>query len=141
MSLSERYTNEEVTMVRLMAGEVLDTLGPGHSEAVYEGALEVELMQDFSSVRRQVSAPITYKGYVIGTGRMDIVVDKSLIIEIKTVTRTTERDLMQLERYLASTGIRLGILLNFNPTTDRVELLETDGRPRSGPRDLLDLLG
>lgn len=94
--------------------EVHRTLGPGLLEATYESALCIEL--DFGGLKfeRQVSIPVNYKSRVIGDYRLDLVVEKSVILEIKSVDRFDPIFEAQLLTYLKITGLRRGLLLNFN---------------------------
>ena len=97
------------------AFEVHSTLGPGLMESVYETAMVAELSERGIPFERQVVVPVRYKSMVIQAGlRLDIWVDKSLIIELKAVERLLGVHHAQLLTYLKLTGNRLGILFNFN---------------------------
>ena len=97
------------------AFEVHSTLGPGLMESVYESALVVELSERGIPFERQVAVPVRYKSMVIQAGlRLDLWVDKSLIIELRTVERILGVHHAQLLTYLKLTGNRLGLLFNFN---------------------------
>ena len=94
--------------------EVHRTLGPGLLEATYESALCIELEFGGLKFERQVSIPVNYKSRVIGDYRLDLVVEKSVILEIKSVDRFDPIFEAQLLTYLKITGLRCGLLLNFN---------------------------
>ena len=107
------------------AQEVYTLLGAGHSEAVYETALELELTeQGLGTIRRQVPCPIYYKGYLVGFGCIDILVNNRYVIELKTVSKLTNKDETQLNKYLAGMSLPLGLLVNFNPSSGEVETVE-----------------
>ena len=94
--------------------EVHRTLGPGLLESTYESALSVEFKLAGLAFERQVITPVFYKGQPVGEYRLDLVVEKSVIVEIKSVDRYDPVFEAQLLTYLKITGIRRGLLVNFN---------------------------
>jgi len=89
-------------------------LGPGLLESVYETVLSYELEKRGLKVERQVPVPITYKEIQFNEGfRADIIVDKKVILELKSVETMTAAHRKQLQTYLRLTGCKLGYLLNF----------------------------
>jgi len=94
--------------------EVHRTLGPGLLEITYESALVVELKLAGQNFERQLIVPISYKGQPVGEYRLDLVVEKSVVVEIKSVDRLDPIFEAQLLAYLKITGIKRGLLLNFN---------------------------
>ena len=90
-------------------------LGPGLLESVYEKCLEYELNLKDCDVRTQVGIPMRYKQLRFETGfRIDLLVDKCVIVEVKAVEKLTPSHFAQLQTYLRITNIRLGLLINFN---------------------------
>lgn len=97
------------------AYKVHKVLGPGLLESVYEQCLRHELLRRGVSCRAQVSMPIHYDGIVIDSGfRIDLIAADSLIIELKAVDSLHPVHSAQLLTYLKLTGLRLGLLINFN---------------------------
>ncbi len=94
--------------------EVHRMLGPGLLEATYEAALCVELELTGLSFQRQSVVPVTYKNRPVGDYRLDLIVENSVVIEIKSVDRFDPVFEAQLLTYLKITGIKRGLLLNFN---------------------------
>ena len=94
--------------------EVHRTLGPGLLESTYESALGVEFEIQGVSYKRQVICPISYKGRMVGDHRLDLLVENSVIVEIKSVERHDFIFEAQLLTYLKITGHKRGLLLNFN---------------------------
>jgi len=94
------------------------TLGPGYSEAIYHNALEVELRAANIKYETERIIPVLYDGHVIGNLRADIIVDQSLIIELKAVRALTDEHVNQVRRYLQLTGIKQGIAVNFGKQLD-----------------------
>ena len=95
--------------------EVHKHLGPGLLESSYEGCLLKELQLRGVDVLRQVELPISYKGLDLGVGyRLDIIVPGALIIELKAVDKLAPIHTAQLLTYLKLSGIKTGLLINFN---------------------------
>ena len=95
------------------AMEVHRILGSGFLEAVYEAALAHELTLRGIPFEPQKRLPVSYKGQLVGEYVADIVVEDQIILEIKAVSRLTQAHEAQAHNYLAATGLRLAILLNF----------------------------
>lgn len=94
--------------------EVHRHLGPGLLEATYESALCIELEDAGMKYLRQLAVPATYKGRVIGEYRLDLLVDNTVILELKSVERFDPVFEAQVLTYLRVTGKRVGLLINFN---------------------------
>ena len=97
------------------AYKVHTTLGPGLLESVYEICLMHELGKREIPSERQVKLPILYDGIHLEDGlRVDLLVNRRLILEIKAVEEMNRVYKAQLLTYLKLTGLRLGLLINFN---------------------------
>jgi len=95
--------------------EVHRRLGPGLIEPIYEEFLCHELGLRKIPFERQKPLPIVYKGFRLDCGyRLDIVVDKMIILELKAVERIKPIHEAQLRTYLKLSGVWLGLLMNFN---------------------------
>ena len=95
--------------------EVHKELGPGLLESVYEKALEYELKSKGLKVESQKSVPVMYKGAIISNDlKLDLIVNDSLIIELKSVDTLQKVHYKQLLTYLKLTNKREGLLINFN---------------------------
>lgn len=94
--------------------EVHRQLGPGFLESIYEEAMSVEL--NLRQINHVCQAPIqvSYKGHSVGEGRLDILVDEALVVELKSVDALVNIHQAQLMSYLKTTGHSLGLLINFN---------------------------
>jgi GxxExxY protein len=100
--------------------EVHRSLGPGLLESAYEECLCYELSAAGLNYRRQVDLPVTYKSVRLDCGyRMDLVVEGQLVVELKTVENILPIHEAQLLTYLRLSGIRTGLLVNFNTPTLR----------------------
>ena len=95
------------------AMEVHRILGPGFLESVYQAALAHEFTLrgiPFEQFRR---LPVMYKGNLVGDYIADFVVNNQIIVEIKAVSSLNEAHKAQALNYLAATGFRLALLINF----------------------------
>ena len=107
--------NEISYKIRGCIFNVYNSLGPGLLESVYEAALSHELTNAGLLVRSQVPIPVVYNEISLELGfRADIIVEKKVIIEIKSVENIAEVHHKQVLTYLKLTGIKLGLLVNFN---------------------------
>ena len=97
------------------AMEVHSSLGPGLLENVYEECLCHELHRAGIYFRRQVESPIHYRNFALATGlRIDLLVEETAIVEVKSVETILKVHESQLLTYLRLAKKRLGLLINFN---------------------------
>lgn len=95
--------------------EVHRILGPGLLESAYQRCLALELRKQGLTVEAEVPMPVNYKGEVLDCGyRVDILVEKSLILELKAVESILPIHQAQILTYLKLSGLRLGLLINFH---------------------------
>ncbi|CAA7616746.1 GxxExxY protein [Magnetospirillum sp. UT-4] len=100
-----------------LAMEVHRVVGPGLLESAYEECLCRELELATIPFARQVPVSLDYKGASLTSAyRLDLVVDGRLVVEVKAVERLLPIHEAQLLTYLRLTGIRIGLLMNFNST-------------------------
>ncbi len=92
---------------------VLNTLGAGFLEKVYENALAFELRAAGLSVAQQSGANVYYHDQVVGEYFVDLLVEDVLLVELKTAKALDDAHQMQCINYLKATGLRLCLLLNF----------------------------
>jgi len=108
---------EELTYSIIGGGhEVYNTLGFGFMEHIYVMALERELRARGHRVGREVAVTVMYKGEELGTQRMDMIVDETVIVELKSTVKLHPVASRQLYNYLRSTRVEVGLLLHFSPT-------------------------
>jgi GxxExxY protein len=95
--------------------EVHRELGPGLLESAYEACLVHELTDRGVSLERQKPLPVVYHGVELDCGyRIDLLVEKSVIVELKSVEAVERIHCMQLLSYLRLSGHKVGLLINFN---------------------------
>lgn len=93
--------------------EVNRILGTGFLEKVYENALLHELKNRGLKAESQVKIVVGYKGNNVGEYFADIIVENSIILEIKAVERLSKVHVAQILNYLKATGYQVGMLINF----------------------------
>ena len=109
------HENEISEKIIGAAIEVHRILGPGLLESAYEACLTYELVSLNLKVERQKELPVKYKNKEIDIGyRLDILVENSIIIELKAVEKLHPIHEAQLLSYLKLSGLKLGYLINFN---------------------------
>ena len=107
--------NEVAAQVVDSAYQVHTGLGPGLLESVYERALGAELSDRGLRHRVQVPVAINSRGRDLGEGfRADLIVEEKVIVELKSIEDVRPVHSVQLLTYLRMTGLRLGLLINFN---------------------------
>jgi len=110
--------NDLTYKIRGAIFKVHSSLGPGLLESVYEVALAYELMQLGLKVASQVGLPVNYNNIKLELGfRIDIIVEDSVIIEVKSVEALHDVHKKQMLTYLKLSGKKIGILVNFNVST------------------------
>jgi GxxExxY protein len=105
---------EELTGEILAAAVAVHrALGPGFIEAIYERALVIELRKRGLKVLQQVEIEVTYEGVVVGTHKLDLIVEDTIILELKAIKAFEDIHFAVLRSYLRAFGKEHGLLLNF----------------------------
>jgi GxxExxY protein len=114
MDRIERMKHREITSKILECSfEVINELGTGFLESVYENAMVVALAQKGLSVDSQVALKVKFRGVIVGEYYADIIVDNKVLVELKAVSKIAPDHKAQIINYLNATGIDVGLLLNF----------------------------
>ena len=112
---AEMKVNELTEQIIGAAIEVHRSLGPGLLESTYEACLLYELAERKLYVERQKALPVVYKGVRIDCGyRIDLLVEREVIVELKAVGHIEPIHEAQLLSYLKLSGCQVGLLINFN---------------------------
>lgn len=106
------------------SGEILEAavavhkaLGPGFLESVYQKAMEIALRHRDIPFECQKDVTIMFENEFVGLHRLDLTVSSEIVVELKAVKAFEDVHYAQLKSYLKATGIRVGLLLNFNAVT------------------------
>ncbi len=105
--------NEVARRVLIAAVEVHRHLGPGYLESVYQAALEIELGLRGVRFERHMVFRVDYKGQGVGAGQMDLLVEQTVVVELKAVEHLNDVHTAQALSYLKATGLSLALLINF----------------------------
>lgn len=110
------YTENEISKIILdIAFDIHTKLGPGLFESVYEEILIYELEDYGLDVKKQQGIPVIWNELKMEVGfRADIIVENKVIVEIKSIEALAPIHYKQLTTYLKITGLKLGLLINFN---------------------------
>ena len=113
---STEFLNKEITQVIIASAIcVHKNLGPGLLESVYEKCLAYELAESGHVVAVQKEIPIMYRNIKFQSGfRADLIVDDKVLVELKAIDQLVPVHHAQMIRYLKLTGMRAGLLINFN---------------------------
>lgn len=139
--MSEIYIVEKELSYVIMksAFEVHNALGPGFPEAIYEEAMNRELVRNGVSLERQKRIKVLYKDEPIGEFILDNIADGRVILEYKAVSEIAKIHEQQALSYLKATGLELAIVINFG--AERVQssrvVYNKDKKVRLSPRALL----
>jgi len=110
MSLEERDLTESIIGAAI---EVHRTLGPGFLESVYEEALQVELKRRGIPHERQRETTISYKGVRVGVHRVDLLVKRRIVVELKATKEIDLVHIVVVRSYLQALRLDHGLILNF----------------------------
>lgn len=95
------------------AMKVHSILGNGFQEVIYQRALEIELSLEGLKFEREKEMPVMYKGYEIGTRRVDFFVEDKIMVELKALIQLEDVHLAQGKNYLEAYNMEVGLLINF----------------------------
>lgn len=95
------------------AMKVHSILGNGFQEVIYQRALEIEMTLEGLKFEREKEMPVMYKGYNIGTRRVDFFVEEKIMVELKALILLEDVHLAQGKNYLEAYNMEVGLLINF----------------------------
>jgi GxxExxY protein len=118
------YKYSEVTQSIIAAAlEVHKVLGNGFQEVIYQRALDIELVNHKLLVAREIEMAVSYKGTVIGSRRVDFLINNIICIEIKALIKLEDVHLAQGLNYLEAFNLEVGLLINFGAKSLEVKRL------------------
>jgi GxxExxY protein len=113
-SVTEMELNKITEKIIGCGIEVHRELGAGLLESIYESALCIELKNHGLKYERQKTIPVEYKGCKIGEFRIDLLVENSVVVELKSVERFDPVFEAQILSYMKLGNYKIGLLMNFN---------------------------
>jgi GxxExxY protein len=114
--VAEEPDTPDVATVRKLASEVLDALGPGHTESVYHNAMKIGIQDENLKYETERDILIKFRGRYVGTVRADIIIENRLVVELKSSTGTdtaVSDALEQCRIYMKETSIPSGMVVVF----------------------------
>lgn len=116
MSTDEHRLNELTFAINGCAMDVLNVVGHGFHEKIYENAMAVAFENRGITFSQQTQFNIEYEGKNIGVFIPDLVVEDKIIVELKTIDKIGNNEKGQVLNYLKATDLKLGLIINFkNP--------------------------
>jgi len=117
VDLLKKQMNQSIITSQILkaAYTVHTNLDPGLLESAYEACLYYELIAAGLSVDRQIPMPLIYKDIKLDTGyRIDLLIEKSVVVEVKAIDAFTDVHLSQMITYLKLSKCKVGLLINFH---------------------------
>lgn len=106
-----------------LANEIYEKLGSGYSERVYHNAFEVLLRRDQIPYETERIVPIVFEGHTIGSLRADLIVDGTIVVELKAIKSLGSTQVQQCTNYLNLLNLNQGLVINFpQPSTECCEI-------------------
>jgi GxxExxY protein len=117
-SIKEDYKYSEMTSkIIKCAMNVHNILGNGFQEVIYQRAMEIEMGLTAIDFRRELEMPIFYHNEQIGTCRVDFLVENTVSVELKAITKLEDVHFAQAINYLEAFNLEIGLLINFGETS------------------------
>jgi GxxExxY protein len=111
--MTELIFKQECHQIVGCAMEVLNTVGHGFHEKIYENGLMVEFKLQSIPALQQPEFPITYKAVELGKYIPDLICFEQIIVDTKTIEKISDHEVGQILNYLKVTGLQVGLLINF----------------------------
>ncbi len=111
---------EIIKKVKKFAKEVYKILGAGYNETVYEEALGLEMRKAKIDYDIELNTEIMYKGEKVGIHRLDFIIERKVVVELKAAASISKGNKSQIQSYLRTLGLKKGLLINF-PYPDKKE--------------------
>jgi len=129
MAIDSEYKHSELTdLIIGVFYDVYNELGFGFLESVYRNSLRVALIQKGLTVDPEVPVSVFFRGQNVGDFRADLVVNGTILLELKTAERIIPAHEAQVLNYLRSTALEIGLILNFGPRPQVRRLLLDNSR-------------
>ena len=101
--------------------EVHKRLGPGFLESIYENAFMIELQKENLQVERQREVTVKYDGVEVGKHRLDLIVDDTIVVELKAARSIEDIHFAIVKSYLKALGKEHGLIINFSQKVVQVK--------------------
>jgi GxxExxY protein len=108
----------------VFAEEIFASLGQGYSERVYHNAMELQLRDYNIYYETERTIEVKFKDRIVGHVRADLIVDKSIVVELKAVAKVRDDHITQCKMYMRLLGLSQGIIINFPEKGDSIEVVD-----------------
>ena len=116
--MEEEYLHKDLThRIIGCAMQVHRTMGAGFPEMVYQRCLAIELAQNGLAFQQEVHLPLHYRGQSVGSRRVDLLVENTVLLELKAVSEHSPLHEAQIINYLNAYKLEVGLLLNFGQSS------------------------
>jgi GxxExxY protein len=116
--IDEKYKHSELTSKIIGCAMIVHkTLGNGFQEVIYQRVLEIEMRLANLNFNREFEMQIIYREEQIGTRRVDFLVENTISVELKAITKLEEVHFAQAINYLEAYNLEIGLLINFGETS------------------------
>lgn len=116
--IDEKYKHSELTSKIIGCAMIVHKkLGNGFQEVIYQRALEIEMRLANLNFNREFEMQIIYREEQIGTRRVDFLVENTISVELKAITKLEEVHFAQAINYLEAYNLEIGLLINFGETS------------------------
>ena len=109
-------------LIRMISEHIWHELGPGFSESVYHNAFEVALRMNSVNYETERIIPIFFQGHNVGNVRSDLIIENSVVIELKSISKIKQENRNQVGNYMKLLNLKKGILVNFPSVAGPVEI-------------------
>ena len=118
--------------IKKLAAEVFSTLGAGFSERIYHNAMEIQFRKNNIEYETERNINVEFKGLFCGAVRVDLIVNKSIVVELKQCKKINEEHETQCEMYMNLLGLKQGLVICFpNSNKDPLTFTELDFQEES----------
>jgi GxxExxY protein len=107
-----------------LAEEVFSILRSGLTERVYHNAMEIQLRQRGIPYETERNIHLMFKDHIVGFVRADLLVNKSIVVELKSVPKIKQEHIQQCARYMKLLGYPQGVVINFPDSGTEIEVTE-----------------
>ena len=140
MAIDSNYKHSELTdLIIAVFYDVYNELGFGFLESVYRNSLRLALLNKGLTVEQEVPVTVFFRGHNVGDFRADLVVNGTILLELKTAEQIVAAHESQVLNYLRSTALELGLILNFGPKPQVRRLLLDNSRKHARTQHAEDL--
>ena len=115
--------------LRNISNDIWESLGPGYSESVYHSAFEVALRNQCIYYETERIIPVFYSGQNVGNVRADLIIERKVVVELKSVSKLNETYRIQTRNYLNLLGLHAAYLINFPDKLGTIEFERIEKLP------------